>query len=363
MFELPINKILTGDCIEFMNSLPPKCVDLIFADPPYNMRLSDNLWRPDNTMVDAVDDHWDKFDTFADYDSFTRDWLSAAQRLLSEKGTIWVIGSYHNIYRVGSIMMDLGYWILNDIAWIKTNPTPHMKGVRLCNAHDTLLWAKASEEQKNHTFHYREIKAGNEDKQMRSDWHIPICNGSERIKANGVKAHTTQKPEALLHRVIASSSNYNDIVFDPFCGSGTTAAVAKLLGRRYITIDREESYVKVAQERVDAVIPIVDAKPHGYLIDGPKPKIPFVSLVEQGVLPAGTRLRLKSNPKSASVFAIVQEDGTLLAGNKKGSIHALASDLLGPPKRNGWSCWLYADPADGLEKPIDSLRPSHFDAE
>lgn len=358
MPELPINTILHGDCIEFMNSLPPKSIDLIFADPPYNLQLNGELWRPNHTKVDAVDDHWDQFDTIVEYDKFTCDWLRAAQRLLSNKGTIWVIGSYHNIYRVGSIMMDLGYWILNDIAWIKLNPTPHMKGVRFCNAHETILWAKASQDQEGYTFHYRNMKAGNEDKQMRSEWYIPVCQGYERMTIDGEKAHTTQKPEALLHRIIASSSNYNDIVFDPFCGSGTTAAVAKRLGRRYLSIDREQRYVEVARKRVEAVKQTVFGNDQPiHLVNGPKPKYPFINLVEQGILPPGAKLHLKSQ----NIYATVQEDGTLVYQQKKGSIHELASHIMGPPKRNGWMCWLYTDPADGIEKPIDNLRPSHFD--
>ena len=215
---LPLNQILLGDCIELMNALPEKCVDLVFADPPYNMQLGGDLWRPNMTKVDAVDDAWDKFGSFAEYDAFTRAWLTAARRVLKDTGTLWVIGSYHNIYRVGAILQDLGYWILNDVAWVKANPLPHLKGVRFCNAHETLIWAKKSQRQTKYTFHYREVKAGNDDKQMRSDWYLPICTGGEREKLNGQKAHATQKPESLLHRIISSTSNIGDVVLDPFCG-------------------------------------------------------------------------------------------------------------------------------------------------
>ncbi len=230
---LPLNQVILGDCVDVMNALPPKSVDLVFADPPYNMQLGGDLWRPDMTKVDAVTDPWDKFKSFAEYDAFTRAWLTAARRVLKDTGTLWVIGSYHNIYRVGAVLMDVGYWVLNDVVWVKLNPTPQMHGTRFCNAHETLLWAKKSVDQKKYTFHYHALKAGNDDKQMRSDWHIPLCTGGEREIRDGKKAHATQKPEALLHRVIAATTNPNDIVLDPFCGTGTTAAVAKRLGRNY----------------------------------------------------------------------------------------------------------------------------------
>lgn len=353
MSNIPFNKVLQGDCIEFMNSLPPGCVDLIFADPPYNMQLGGELHRPDSSTVDAVDDHWDKFTSMADYDAFTRAWMAAARRILSNRGTLWVIGTYHNIYRVGTVMLDLGYWILNDVVWIKSNPTPQMKGVRYCNAHETLLWAKKSASQEGYTFHYREMKAGNEDLQMRSDWYFPICQGAERISVDGIKAHTTQKPEALLHRIIASTSNPGDLVFDPFCGSGTTAAVAKRLGRRYLTIDREAAYVQLAQARVDRETPIV-AGEESRLIGGPKPRVPFVSLVETGKLPAGSLLRLLKS----ETYATIHEDGTLSSNGHRGSIHLLARELVGPPNRNGWNYWYWRDVSTGEWRSIDELRPS-----
>src|SRR5688572_1581800 len=251
---LPLGQILQGDCVEILNQLPEKSVDLIFADPPYNLQLQQDLWRPNMTKVDAVDDAWDRFDDFAAYDRFTRDWLIACRRVLKDSGTLWVIGAYHNIYRVGAIMMDLGYWILNDILWIKVNPMPNFRGVRFTNAHETLLWAQ-KQRGARYTFNYDAMKALNDGLQMRSDWEIPICGGAERIRVDGAKAHSTQKPEALLYRVILSSSNPGDVVLDPFFGSGTTGAVAKKLHRHWIGIERDRDYIQIAQERIDEVIP------------------------------------------------------------------------------------------------------------
>ena len=352
----PVNQVLLGDCVEVMNALPPKCADLVFADPPYNMQLGGDLWRPNMTKVDAVTDPWDKFKSFAEYDAFTRAWLTACRRVLKDTGTLWVIGSYHNIYRVGAVMMDAGYWVLNDIAWIKANPTPQMRGTRFCNAHETLLWAKKSIDQKKYTFHYREMKAGNDDKQMRSDWYIPICSGGEREKKDGKKAHATQKPEALMHRVIAATTNPGDLVLDPFCGSGTTAAVAKRLGRDYITIDREEVYVELAEKRLANISPalLTSEDENGVLLGGPKPRIPFVSLIESGQLPLDTALRLKGTDIEAALHA----DGTVTAGGHRGSIHKVAAACLGLPSTNGWTAWLYQDRASGEVRLLDALRPS-----
>ena len=351
----PVNQVLLGDCVEVMNALPPKCADLVFADPPYNMQLGGDLWRPNMTKVDAVTDPWDKFKSFAEYDAFTRAWLTACRRVLKDTGTLWVIGSYHNIYRVGAVMMDAGYWVLNDIAWIKANPTPQMRGTRFCNAHETLLWAKKSIDQKKYTFHYREMKAGNDDKQMRSDWYIPICSGGEREKKDGKKAHATQKPEALMHRVIAATTNPGDLVLDPFCGSGTTAAVAKRLGRDYITIDREEVYVELAEKRLANISPalLTSEDENGVLLGGPKPRIPFVSLIESGQLPLDTTLRLKGTDIEAALHA----DGTVTAGGHRGSIHKVAAACLGLPSANGWTAWLYQDRASGEVRLLDALRP------
>ena len=352
----PVNQILLGDCVEVMNALPAKCADLVFADPPYNMQLGGDLWRPNMTKVDAVTDPWDKFKSFAEYDAFTRAWLTACRRVLKDTGTLWVIGSYHNIYRVGAVMMDVGYWVLNDVCWIKSNPTPQMKGTRFCNAHETLLWAKKSIDQKKYTFHYREMKAGNDDKQMRSDWYIPICSGGEREKKDGKKAHTTQKPEALMHRVIAATTNAGDLVLDPFCGTGTSAAVAKRLGREYITIDREETYVQLAQKRLANISPalLTSEDENGVLLGSPKPRIPFVSLIESGQLPIGTVLRLKGTEVEAAVHA----DGTVTAGGHRGSIHKVAAACLGLPSANGWTAWLYRDRMTGEARLLDALRPS-----
>jgi modification methylase len=350
--DLHLDQIQHGDCIALMNALPEKSVDLVFADPPYNMQLTGELRRPDDTRVDAVDDHWDQFDSLTAYDEFTREWLTAARRVLKDSGTLWVIGSYHNIYRVGAILMDLGYWILNDIAWIKTNPTPHMKGVRFCNAHETLLWAKKSAEQTGYTFHYREMKAGNEDRQMRSDWYIPICQGGERLAVGGLKAHATQKPEALLHRVITATSNAGDIVLDPFCGAGTTAAVARRLRRHFITFDRELAYVDVARRRVAAIVPESDNGAPAALIDGPRQKVTFVSLVERGLIPVGSILRLGHT----EILALVHEDGTLSARGHRGSIHQMGKKLLGMESCNGWTHWHTVDAESGRERLIDDLR-------
>ena len=338
-----------------MNALPEKCVDLVFADPPYNLQLRGDLWRPNMTKVDAVNDGWDQFASFEEYDAFTVAWLSACQRVLKDTGTLFVIGSYHNIYRVGSILMNLGYWMLNDIVWIKHNPLPQMKGVRLCNAHETILWVKKSQKQAQYTFHYKDMKAGNEDKQMRSDWYFPICSGGEREMVDGEKAHTTQKPEALLHRIITMASNPGDLVLDPFCGTGTTAAVAKRLGRDYISFDREEAYIRVAEKRLANISPalLTSDDDSGVLLGGPKPRIPFVSLIESGQLPLDTTLKLKGTLVEAALHA----DGTVTAGGHRGSIHKVAAACLGLPSANGWTAWLYQDRASGEVRLLDALRP------
>ena len=353
--DVPTNQILHGDCVEVMNALPAKCADLVFADPPYNMQLGGDLWRPNMTKVDAVTDPWDKFKSFAEYDAFTRAWLTAARRVLKDTGTLWVIGSYHNIYRVGAVLMDAGYWVLNDICWVKANPTPQMRGTRFCNAHETLLWAKKSPDQKKYTFHYREMKAGNDDKQMRSDWYIPLCSGGEREMRDGKKAHTTQKPEALMHRVIAATTNPGDLVLDPFCGTGTTAAVAKRLGRDYITIDREKEYIDVAEKRLANISPalLTSADESGVLLGGPKPRVPFVSFIESGLLPVGSALSLKGT----NVRAVIHADGTVTAGGHRGSIHKVAAACLGLPTANGWTSWLYCDRFTCEERLLDALRP------
>lgn len=353
MPDLPLNQVLLGDCVELMNALPEKCVDLVFADPPYNMQLTGDLMRPDLSHVDAVTDEWDQFGSFAEYDAFTRAWLAAARRVMKDTATLWVIGTYHNIHRVGAILMDLGYWILNDVVWVKTNPMPQMKGVRFCNAQETLIWAKKSEKATGYTFRYRDMKSGNEDLQMRSDWYIPLCTGAERERVNGAKAHSTQKPEALLHRILAATTRPGHVVLDPFCGTGTTAAVAKRLDRDFITMDRDPGYVEVARRRIDAVMPTLLGEEEAPHIDAPKPRVPFVQLVEEGVLPPGTELRLLKK----DVKAIVNEDGTITVDGVRGSIHRMGARCLGTSGCNGWEHWLYEE-SPGHWVCIDALRPA-----
>jgi modification methylase len=347
---LPLNQILDGDCIERMNALPAGSVDLIFADPPYNLQLKGDLHRPDNSLVDAVDDHWDQFSSFAAYDAFTRDWLAAAKRLLKPNGAIWVIGSYHNIFRLGTILQDQGFWLLNDVVWRKSNPMPNFKGKRLTNAHETLIWASRDEAAK-YTFNYEALKALNDGIQMRSDWVLPICTGHERLKdENGDKAHPTQKPESLLHRVLIATTNPGDVVLDPFFGTGTTGAVAKMLGRDFIGIEREDSYRRVAQERIDRVRKF-DAS--ALEITGSKrsePRVPFGQVVERGMLRPGEEL---FSPRGQ--VAKVRADGTLLGGTDvKGSIHQVGAAYEGAPSCNGWTYWHYK--RDGKMIPIDILR-------
>ncbi|MFB0994712.1 MAG: site-specific DNA-methyltransferase, partial [Paracoccaceae bacterium] len=330
---LPLNQIIAGDCIDVMNALPEGSVDLIFADPPYNLQLRGVLMRPDNSKVGAVDDAWDKFTSFETYDRFTRAWLAAAHRLLKPNGAIWVIGSYHNIFRVGSALQDQGFWILNDVVWRKSNPMPNFKGRRLTNAHETMIWASRSESSK-YTFHYEALKAMNDGLQMRSDWVLPICTGHERIKnEQGDKAHPTQKPESLLHRVIISTTNPGDVVLDPFFGTGTTGAVAKMLGRDYIGIEREEAYRKVATERL-AKVREFDAS--SIEVTGSKrsePRVPFGQVVERGMLRPGEQLFSVGSRYTAKVRA----DGTLVGNDVKGSIHQVGAALEGAPSCNGWT--------------------------
>src|SRR6266516_3055971 len=302
--KLPLNQILKGDCKEILNSLPENSIDLIFADPPYNLQLQNELYRPNMTKVDAVDDHWDKFDSFQDYDNFTREWLSACKRVLKDTGTIWVIGSYHNIYRVGAIMQDLGYWTLNDIVWVKTNPMPNFRGVRFTNAHETLLWAQKKKGAR-YTFNYHAMKALNDDLQMRSVWELGLCVGKERIRVNGEKAHATQKPEALLYRVVLSSSQPGDVVLDPFFGSGTTGAVAKKLHRRWVGIERDEHYIDIARERIGAIqsAPFSDQL-WSCANKRDRPRIPFGALLERGLLRPGQTLYFgKQGAPTALVLA------------------------------------------------------------
>ena len=351
--KLPLDTILPGDCIEILAQLPENSVDLIFADPPYNLQLRNELWRPNMTRVDAVSDEWDKFANFEEYDNFTRAWLSACRRVLKETGTIWVIGSYHNIYRVGAILQDLDFWILNDVVWVKTNPMPNFRGVRFTNAHETLIWAQKTKGAK-YTFNHHAMKALNEDLQMRSDWVIPICSGSERVRINGAKAHSTQKPEALLYRIILSSSNPGDIVLDPFFGSGTTGAVAKKLRRDWIGIERDETYIKIAQERIDKIQPGMFEDIDVYIVNRKKnaPKIPFGNLLENGLLKPGQTLFFGGKDEKT---ATVLSDGNIKYKDFIGSIHKAGSVAQDAPC-NGWEHWYYVDETTGERAPINRLR-------
>ena len=348
--SLPLDQILGGDCIDMMNSLPEASVDLIFADPPYNLQLKGDLHRPDNSRVDAVDDHWDQFDSFAAYDAFTRDWLAAARRLLKPNGAIWVIGSYHNVFRMGAELQNQGYWILNDVVWRKSNPMPNFRGKRFTNAHETLIWASKSEGSK-YTFNYEALKALNEGVQMRSDWMLPICTGHERIKdENGDKAHPTQKPESLLHRVLLGTTNPGDVVLDPFFGTGTTGAVAKMLGRDFIGIEREEAYRKVATKRIARVRKFDNEALQVSTSKRAEPRVAFGVLVERGMLRPGEELYSLNGRHTVKVRA----DGTLSSDDVKGSIHQVGAHLEGAPSCNGWTYWQFK--REGQRVPIDLLR-------
>ena len=347
---LPLNTILDGDCIEMMNSLPENSIDLIFADPPYNLQLKGDLHRPDNSKVDAVDDEWDQFSSFAAYDKFTREWLAAARRLLKPNGAIWVIGSYHNIFRMGAELQNQGFWILNDVVWRKSNPMPNFRGKRFTNAHETMIWA-SKEEGGKYTFNYEALKALNEGIQMRSDWVLPICTGHERLKdENGDKAHPTQKPESLLHRVLVGSTNPGDVVLDPFFGTGTTGAVAKMLGRDFIGIEREEAYRKVAKKRLANTRKFDREALQVSVSKRAEPRVPFGQLVERGMLRPGEELFSLNGRHKAKVRA----DGTLIGDDVKGSIHQVGAHLEGAPSCNGWTYGSYK--RDGKKVPIDLLR-------
>jgi modification methylase len=349
--ESPRNKILRGDCVEVMRTLAASSVDLVFADPPYNLQLENALSRPDQSRVDAVDDDWDKFASFADYDSFTRDWLAAARRLMKPEATIFVIGSYHNIFRVGAIMQDLGFWILNDIVWHKANPMPNFRGRRFTNAHETLIWAARSAEAKGYTFNYEALKAGNEDCQVRSDWFLPICTGTERLKdGSGRKTHPTQKPEALLNRILVSTTRPGDLVLDPFFGTGTTGAAAKRLGRAFLGIERDEGYIGAADTRISAIEPL----PLAVVAEAPakrsEPRIPFAALIEAGLIAPGVHL----TDEKRRHRALVRADGTVAIGDIVGSIHKTGALAQGLPACNGWTFWHHE--RGGRLEPIDTLR-------
>ena len=353
---LPFNVILEGDCVSEMARLPDKSVDMIFADPPYNLQLGGDLFRPEGSRVDAVDDDWDKFDSLAAYDDFTREWLEQARRVLKDDGTIWVIGSYHNIYRVGALLQDAEFWILNDIVWRKSNPMPNFRGTRFTNAHETLIWC-AKDEKARYTFNYRAMKALNDDLQMRSDWFLPICAGGERVKGeDGSKAHPTQKPEALLYRILLACTKPGDVVLDPFFGTGTTGAVARRLGRRWIGIEREPAYVKVARERIASTLPLDESAMQTVPDKREQPRVAFGVLVEGGLVPAGTVLTDSKRRWTASVRA----DGSIACGSHAGSIHKVGAALQGAPSCNGWSFW-HVEQAGALQ-PLDALRQQHLSA-
>src|SRR6266511_3358016 len=345
------NRILVGDCIAEMAKLPAESVDLVFADPPYNLQLQGDLKRPDDSRVDAVDDAWDKFSSFSAYDDFTRAWLMACRRVMKREATLWVIGSYHNIFRVGAILQDLGFWILNDVVWRKANPMPNFRGRRFTNAHETLIWAVREPSAKGYTFNYEALKAGNDDVQVRSDWTLALCTGEERIKGeNGKKLHPTQKPEALLARVILAASRPDDLVLDPFCGTGTTGAVAKRLRRRFVGIERETSYARAAEKRLAAVEPLAQASLASFMTARAAPRVPFAALVERGLVLPGARL----SDAKRRVEALVRADGAIALGETVGSIHRIGALAQGLEACNGWAFW-HVETAKGLVS-IDALR-------
>src|SRR6266850_936240 len=349
--RLASGRILVGDCVAAMAKLPAESVDLIFADPPYNLQLQGDLKRPDDSRVDAVDDDWDKFSSFAAYDDFTRAWLLACRRLMKPSATLWVIGSYHNIFRVGAILQDLGFWILNDVVWRKSNPMPNFRGRRFTNAHETLIWAARDAGAKAYTFNYEALKAGNEDIQVRSDWTLPLCTGEERLKGKDKKKlHPTQKPEALLARVILSASRPDDLVLDPFCGTGTTGAVAKRLGRRFVGFERDAAYAKAAQQRIAAVEPLPAASLANFMTAREAPRVAFSALVERGLVSAGARL-VDAKRRHA---ALVRADGAITLGETVGSIHRIGALAQGLEACNGWAFW-HVETPKGLVS-IDALR-------
>ena len=341
--------IIKGDCLKELKKIPDKSFDLIFADPPYNMQLGGKLKRPDNSVVRGVNDDWDKFESFKNYDNFSISWLEECQRILKDNGSIWVIGSYHNIFRLGKCIQDLGFWILNDVVWRKNNPMPNFRGTRFTNAHETLIWASKNKKSK-YTFNYQSLKCFNDDLQMRSDWLIPICGGKERLKLNGKKIHSTQKPEALLHRIILASTNKQDKILDPFLGTGTTAVVAKKLGRKYLGIEKDNKYFKYAYERLDRTKKIETDTLDTLKNSKSKPRVPFGSLVELGILKPGSKL-FDSKKK---IEAKIMVDGSIKYKENEGSIHKVAAQIMGSESYNGWTYWHCN--IDGNDIVIDNLR-------
>ena len=344
-----LNKIVNGNALEILKTTPSKSFDLVFADPPYNLQIGKILKRPDNSKVNGVNDKWDQFKSFKDYDNFCKEWLSECKRVMKDHGAIWVIGSYHNIFRIGYHIQNTGFWILNDVIWKKNNPMPNFRGTRFTNAHETLIWASKNKNSK-YTFNYQSLKCLNDDLQMRSDWTLPICNGSERIKKNGKKVHSTQKPESILRRVLLASTNKGDFVFDPFLGTGTTAVVAKKMGRNYFGIEKEKKYFKTAKQRLKKTIKIEDHYLDTIKNNKSKPRIPFGSLIEMGILEPGTTLFDSKKKYNAKIMA----DGSIKCKNSEGSIHKVAAGIMRTESYNGWTYWHYN--LDGAIVPIDHLR-------
>jgi DNA modification methylase len=350
--DLPLDTIILGNCIEVFETLPQGSIDLIFADPPYNLQLQNELFRPDQSRVNGVEDTWDQFESFEAYDRFSREWLSACRRVLKDTGTLWVIGTYHNIFRLGAILQDLDYWILNDVVWVKSNPMPNFRGVRFTNAQETLIWAQ-KRRGASYTFNHQDIKALNGDLQMRSDWHLPLCTGRERIKVNGSKAHAAQKPETLLYRVVLSSTNPGDVILDPFFGTGTTGAVAKKLHRHWIGVERDPKYAEIARQRIEAVEPVSpDEGVYTPLQKSRQERLPFGKLLECGMLFPGQKLYFDQREEAS---AVVLANGHIRYKDISGSIHQVARAILQAPC-NGWEHWYYEDAASGDLEAIDGLR-------
>ena len=344
-----INKIENGDSIEILKRIPDKSFDLVFADPPYNMQIGEKLTRPDDSKVDGVNDKWDQFSSFEHYDKFSKSWLKECKRILKDNGSMWVIGTYHSIFRLGYHIQNLNYWILNDVIWRKNNPMPNFKGTRFTNAHETLIWASKNKKSR-YTFNYQSLKCLNDDLQMRSDWILPICNGKERLKKDGKKIHSTQKPEALLHRIILATTNKGDSIFDPFLGTGTTAVVAKKLGRKYFGVEKNKKYFQAAKQRINETLEIKDDYLDILPNNKSKPRVPFGSLIEMGLIKPGTTLFDVKKRYNAKIMV----DGSLKCQKAEGSIHKVAAKIIGAESCNGWTYWHYISGND--LKPIDNLR-------
>ena len=344
-----LNKITNGNSLEIIKKIPDKTFDLVFADPPYNLQIGKKLTRPDDSKVNGVNDKWDQFKNFNDYDNFCKLWLTESKRVLKDNGCIWVIGTYHNIFRLGYHIQNIGFWMLNDVIWKKNNPMPNFRGTRFTNAHETLIWASKNKKSK-YTFNYQSLKCLNDDLQMRSDWTLPICSGNERIKKNGKKVHSTQKPESLLHRILLASTNKDDFVFDPFLGTGTTAVVAKKLGRNYFGIENEKKYFETAKQRLEKTVKMEDHYLDTIKNNKSKPRIPFGSLVELGIVKPGMRVFDYKKKVNAKIMA----DGSIKYQNSEGSIHKVAAKIIGAESCNGWTYWHYNN--NGSILPIDDLR-------